>query len=140
MRGKVSAASSAGDVLQPIVTHSKHASIWQSNTFPGHLGKGRLLKTVEERTLQRWLAVEEAAREYHNCTERVTQEIPISEKAVCKHLSLTVCQNKAKCKCRGFSNLGREIKDKSSEGLCSQLLKYLNVLIFFVFEFCNSQS
>lgn len=50
MRGKVSAASTAGEVLQTIVTHSKHASIWQSNTFPGHLGKGKLLKTLEERT------------------------------------------------------------------------------------------
>lgn len=64
----------------------------------------------------------------HSCTERVTQEIPVSEKAVYKHLSLTACQNKAKCICRGFSDLGREIKDKSSEGLFSQLLKYLNVL------------
>lgn len=52
----------------------------------------------------------------HSCTERVTQEIPVSEKAVCKHLSLTACQNKAECICRGFSDLGREIKDKSSEG------------------------
>lgn len=50
MREKVSAASTAGEVLQTIVTHSKHASIWQSNTFPGHLGKGKLLKTLEERT------------------------------------------------------------------------------------------
>lgn len=66
----------------------------------------------------------------HSCTERVTQEIPVSEKTVYKHLSLTACQNKAECICRGFSDLGREIKDKSSEGLCSQLLKYLNVLRF----------
>lgn len=66
----------------------------------------------------------------HFCTEKITQEIPISKKAVYKHLSLTACQNKAKCICRGFSDLGKEIKDKSSEGLCSQPLKYLNVLSF----------
>lgn len=34
--------STAGEVSQTVVTDSKHASIWQSNTFPGHLGKGKL--------------------------------------------------------------------------------------------------
>lgn len=40
--GQVSTASAAGEVLQTIVTNSKHASIWQNDTFPGHLGKGKL--------------------------------------------------------------------------------------------------
>lgn len=34
--------STAGEVSQTVVTDSKHASIWQSNTFPGHLGKRKL--------------------------------------------------------------------------------------------------
>lgn len=61
MKGKVSAASAAGEVLQTLVTNSKHASLWQSDTFPGHLGKGKL----KDRRGQSWTKVVRSGKKQH---------------------------------------------------------------------------
>lgn len=61
MRGKVSAVSAAGEVLQTIVTNSKHALIWQSDAFPGHLGKGKL----KDRRGESWTKVVRSGKDQH---------------------------------------------------------------------------